>query len=1120
MEQGLTHDREAVVSVECLTAAFLVCSTADRLVARLPAILSSPKLPPLERVAKVAIECLRGSLRGNAPASAAALEVVARIASTGEDAKACVALELQRLSLEGILVEALESWSKAVRENVEIDLLFDFFELVLEHVHFADLIGSTIPSFIVNLSQRSSRFLDQEQVLRRALDLCLCFPDPHEVHCLFKRASDKVLEVRIAKGLVGVRAIEGILRKRESGSALNLRAHEDWLSDAILRNSVCGVKNPSVLQSLGSLVIAAGAAEKLLHFVSETLGVAESSNVLLCEVALHGLARSDSRLVNRLREELGVPMKTRDGTGAELHKKVLAQVSLAFLGSRDDHDEFSAEETLRELARSPPGSATHGTDFDSVVHCLDMLHCTVLSALANEWKVDYNVKSIVGGSASDAGDDAMSHLCMAQDILVRALNISNDSENRGSCTSLHRLCEHAKALHKHHTRATQSYHKQGGGVLSRHCFQAISAISIFQCSRADLWFPAVAQALSMPIDGSGFHEDGNISFGEGDTDFSMYEFNSVMTLSIQNLFELLRAASQAAFILVSGVSNQVPATSRDFFAQMLLTAADVPSLVGSYSAPLVPPVETLSSGCGLRSSLDVALESGLAKALGTAFLEGRFLAMVKTHSESDGRKHLLLSGSHMLDIMLSISWSTLSLHGPSGLASLAAQFMNKGDKARPAANEFIARMEHTLNDILASCTSTCHIVIAAGLLEVCALYANALKLSHSESLLRMSLDIASKARRLQIDDSPAGDLKICLAAARSWQAITSCRMRCYQLDKVGPSWGTIKGEDKVRTRVRRVLNEVAAHCQIVALKELSKPDDYSLGTRSARLCTNAILEMSKVCKPWDWNPDLCLDGICQYLQKRLASLIKALDVEQLCLHCEELTQIVKARSCARLFTHARSIPYPLATGKAEVGGELNLSRCHEILPLSVGIESILSTLAILLASSLKFKEDSWRVLASAGEVAIEVARIVQTLCKDMDFMFSGVSSSVMISDAMVCLRKCNVLILRRLNKWEDMTSRNTQPFGGPTLQLKTRLNEMANQIQYIVGNMKPLSRKKAEEVVTEKKVEVAPSNSESETEDLEPSLSSEGEDGEDVPQDDQDGEESSSEDDFRFCTAK
>ena len=79
---------------------------------------------------------------------------------------------------------------------------------------------------------------------------------------------------------------------------------------------------------------------------------------------------------------------------------------------------------------------------------------------------------------------------------------------------------------------------------------------------------------------------------------------------------------------------------------------------------------------------------------------------------------------------------------------------------------------------------------------------------------------------------------------------------------------------------------------------------------------------------------------------------------------------------------------------------------------------------------------------------------------------------------------------------------------------------MANQIQYIVGNMKPLSRKKAEEVVTEKKVEVAPSNSESETEDLEPSLSSEGEDGEDVPQDDQDGEESSSEDDFRFCTAK
>ena len=158
MEQGLTHDREAVVSVECLTAAFLVCSTADRLVARLPAILSSPKLPPLERVAKVAIECLRGSLRGNAPASAAALEVVARIASTGEDAKACVALELQRLSLEGILVEALESWSKAVRENVEIDLLFDFFELVLEHVHIAYLIGSTIPSIIVNLSQRSSRF--------------------------------------------------------------------------------------------------------------------------------------------------------------------------------------------------------------------------------------------------------------------------------------------------------------------------------------------------------------------------------------------------------------------------------------------------------------------------------------------------------------------------------------------------------------------------------------------------------------------------------------------------------------------------------------------------------------------------------------------------------------------------------------------------------------------------------------------------------------------------------------------------------------------------------------------------------------------------------------------------
>jgi len=44
--------------------------------------------------------------------------------------------------------------------------------------------------------------------------------------------------------------------------------------------------------------------------------------------------------------------------------------------------------------------------------------------------------------------------------------------------------------------------------------------------------------------------------------------------------------------------------------------------------------------------------------------------------------------------------------------------------------------------------------------------------------------------------------------------------------------------------------------------------------------------------------------------------------------------------------------------------------------------------------------------------------------------------------------------------------------------LKTRLNEMANQIQYIVGKMKPLSWKKAEEV--------ALTSSESETEDLEP----------------------------------
>jgi len=44
--------------------------------------------------------------------------------------------------------------------------------------------------------------------------------------------------------------------------------------------------------------------------------------------------------------------------------------------------------------------------------------------------------------------------------------------------------------------------------------------------------------------------------------------------------------------------------------------------------------------------------------------------------------------------------------------------------------------------------------------------------------------------------------------------------------------------------------------------------------------------------------------------------------------------------------------------------------------------------------------------------------------------------------------------------------------------LKTRLNEMAKQIQYIVGKMKPLSRKKAEEVVL--------TSSESDTEDLEP----------------------------------
>ena len=1133
-DQGMRYDPRGVLLPECLAQVLTACASkgTDGAGALSPArtlLATLARLPSGHaECARVILECLRTqpSLRRDPAAGALALEVVAQAAHLEQSGVPIIVMELRRLLLDGGLVETLDAWSDATSAHRDtslgVEALLNFWEILLDQVHSADLIERAYPRCILALVQSRLTKGSAKTVVSRLLRMCHTFPKPSEVLHLFKkRSSTALLKTQCIRGIAGAKAMEALAGNLPLAQKLGAR-HSEWLVRAAMTREIFETRNPLILRSVCALLVHAGAADELVRFVSENLRESESRYIILCELMAHAAARQDPHSLASLKTELvRSPMEPSEGTCGGQHRRVLEQVSLAFFSEEEQVDADAVGETLKDLATRSFQSRTDEEHFDGFVLCLDKLYCTLLSALASDGRLGYNVKSLLCQSSRQVILEPVLNLCMAQDILVRSLKINRDTENQGSVTSLHRLCEHARAMHRHHTHANQNYQKMASGEssLPRYCWQALAAFSLSQCTRPDLWFPAAAQVLKMPAEGSTLQDQGGPLSNEGDHELdlksfsTMYEFNSVMTLSVHDVSQVLRLASQSAHSLLLAVSTQgASSNSQDHFSRMVLSLVDLGSLIGSYPVPLSPPLTTFGGKDGVRPRLDIALRSGVMGSIGKALAEGGLLASLKSRTDVEGGKHLLLCGTYMVDIMLSISWIAQTLHGSEGLKALAHQLTNTLEESaghQPAVDDLLLHLKCTLTDMLGPNCTVYRIVVAAGLLETYILFSRIRSRSESssgggggEDIYTMSVDLASKAWELQAREGGSLECdKLCLLAARGWQAITSSPVRCHQMEKNGPSWRPAQGgRTKVESRMRRVLNEISAHYCIAALRDDSPLPDISREGVVLRSCLENFLAKTKSFEPGEWSPDLSLDGLFTFIHGRVLGLIKARNVDHVCWHCTMLAQITKARCAAGHFAGSCAIAYPPhaiihTMFRLESGSGLHISHFDQVLPLSLALESVSATVSALLGASPKFGGDSWRVLASAGEVAMEAARLVQAACQDTPFMVATPASSVFISDAMMCLRSSHSHILRNLQRHEDRGD-SAQPKRAPPPALKMRLHEMANQIRYIVANVKPISRRKADEILrsSESREVILEATSESEdAEDLEPSLSSEDE---------------------------
>merc|ERR1711977_392662 len=108
-------------------------------------------------------------------------------------------------------------------------------------------------------------------------------------------------------------------------------------------------------------------------------------------------------------------------------------------------------------------------------------------------------------------------------------------------------------------------------------------------------------------------------------------------------------------------------------------------------------------------------------------------------------------------------------------------------------------------------------------------------------------DVASKAHGQQIENNLRCDVKICMIAARSWQFIASSQVRCYEMEKVGPSWGSVQVKAKQKCKIRRVLNEISSHFYINALKQGGACRVTSLETLAIKGAVQAFVEKSRQC---------------------------------------------------------------------------------------------------------------------------------------------------------------------------------------------------------------------------------------------------------------------------------
>jgi hypothetical protein len=191
-----------------------------------------------------------------------------------------------------------------------------------------------------------------------------------------------------------------------------------------------------------------------------------------------------------------------------------------------------------------------------------------------------------------------------------------------------------------------------------------------------------------------------------------------------------------------------------------------------------------------------------------------------------------------------------------------------------------------------------------------------------------------------------------------------------------------------------------------------------------------------------------------------------------------LAQTIKVRSGLGAYAASETVCIPLKaylfeTNKNEDRSDLHIYKCKKVLPLSLLIESALCSIDHLISCCSKFGAQSWEILCSAGEIAIETARLVHSAEKDMDYMCASPASFISISDALICLRRYHMIIVRRLQKTESAASRKMLTDNKPSLALKTRLHECANQIQFIVNSIKPCLRRKADEPSNDSKEKTA-----------------------------------------------